>query len=156
MSRKRNMTDSEIKEWLETQYELVDDCWIWRNGKYKNGYGQVGWSATTRIVHRLYWLLSGRTIPEGLLLRHGPCHNPACFNPDHLILGTHSENMADKIRDGTNIGPQGEKSGSAKLTEEQVKAIRVSTKSQKAFAEEYGVCHPVISKIINRKSWTHV
>jgi transposase len=62
--------------------------------------------------------------------------------------------MADKIRDGTDS--KGEKCNSAKLTEEQVKTIRASTKTQRALAKEYGVSQPVITRIINRKIWTHI
>ena len=153
MPRKNNMTDSEMKEWLETQYELVDDCWVWKGFKNQYGYGLIKRKEITYRVHRLFWLLSGRTIPEGLEMCHGPCHNRACFNPDHLTPGS-AENCADKVRDGTWQG--GEKCYLAKLTEEKVKAIRNSTKTQKALAKEYGVAESTISHIITRRTWTHI
>lgn len=149
------MTDFEMKEWLETQYVLVDDCWVWQGHK-NNGYGHLYWKRALHYVHRLYWLLSGRTIPEGLEMCHGPGCIKACFNPNHLTPGTHAENMADTIRDGTNNGPQGEKHGSAKLTEEQVKAIRASTKTHRTLAKEYGVVKSTIDRIINRQIWAHI
>jgi hypothetical protein len=62
--------------------------------------------------------------------------------------------MADKIRDGTDA--RGAKSANAKLTAEQVLAIRASEKSGKELSEEYGVSRTLISRIILRKCWTYI
>jgi len=155
MRRKNKMTDAEMVSWLETQYDLNDNgCWVWKKSKIRNGYGQVKWGVTMISVHRLYWLLSGRIIPENLEMCHGHNCSKACFNPDHLKPGTAAENCADKIRDGTDA--RGEKHPSAKLTAEQVLAIRNSEKSQKELAEEYEVARETISQIINRRKWKHL
>lgn len=141
--------------WMETQYDLNENgCWVWKKSKRSNGYGWICWKGEKKETHRLYWLLSGRVIPEGFHIRHGHGCSKACFNPYHLTSGTRAENNADKIRDGTSN--RGEKSPEAKLTNEQVLAIRASEKSQKELGEEYGVCYQTISAIINRKTWKHI
>ena len=51
----------------------------------------------------------------------------------------------------------GSKHGSAKLTEEQVLAIRqIEGRSQQSIANEYGVSQAVISSILRRETWTHI
>jgi hypothetical protein len=71
-------------------------CLIWTgSGKKMNGkYGTM-----TVATHRLAWELANGPIPEGLQVLHR-CDEPACCNPDHLYLGTQTENMADKVRKG--------------------------------------------------------
>ncbi len=151
------MTDAEMKEWLETQYDLNDNgCWVWKGTKNPKRYGLVWWKGQYKLVHRLFWILSGRTIPEGLDMCHGYGCSKACYNPEHLSTGTRAKNMADKVRDGTDN--RGEKCYNAKLTNEQVLAIRANpdNKNQKEFAEEYGVARETISAIILRKHWAHI
>jgi hypothetical protein len=152
------MTDAEMVTWLETQYYLNENgCWVWKGCK-DAGYGKIIWKGTYKLVHRLFWLLSGRTIPEGLHILHGHNCSKACFNPDHLKPGTQTENMADRLRDGTNIGAKGEKNSRAKLTEAQVLAIRanIDNKTHRELGQEYGVARETISNIILGKTWTHI
>ena len=59
-----------------------------------------------------------------------------------------------------NGGPKGERAATSKLTEKQVLEIRDRYKNggitQKQLGIEYGVSDPVISYIINRKTWKHI
>lgn len=147
--RPRKMTDTQMLAWLETQYDLNENgCWVWR-GHTNTGYGRVGWKNKTRYVHQLYWLLSGRDIPDGLELCHAPgiCHNPACYNPNHLRADTKSANSIDCYADGTM---------SCKLTVDQVRAIRADTRLQKEIATEYGVHQVTICEIKTGKKWSWV
>ena len=145
--RKHNMSDAELKGWLETQYDVNENgCWVWRHSK-RQGYGLVGWQGSIQGVHRVYWLVSGRTIPEGLDMLHGHGCSKACYNPAHLHPGDHRENMLDRHRDGTMTF--------AKLTKEQVLEIRARTdKNQTELAEEYGVSQQQISDIKAGKNWS--
>jgi len=151
------MTNAEMKEWLETQYDLNENgCWVWKNGKCKIGYGKVCWRGTLKLVHRVYWLLSGRNIPESFEMCHGLGCSKACYNPEHLKPKTSAENAGDRIRDGTDA--RGEKCPTAKLTNEQVLVIRknLTNKTGRELAKEFGVSDNTISSIMLKKTWKYI
>lgn len=76
-----------------------EDCWEYL-GKDTSGGGhkRIRLDDTTRMmVHRLAWeAFNAEPIPDGLLVLH-KCDNPKCFNPHHLFLGTHKDNLIDSI-----------------------------------------------------------
>lgn len=76
---------------------------------------------------------------------------------DNLSWKTPTENEADKLRHGTR--PQGERVYCAKLTEQDVIAIRAAW-AEGVTLSEIKARHPVhlstISKIVLRKTWRHV
>ena len=46
-------------------------------------------------IHRLVWEAhNAEPIPEGMIIMH-TCDNPRCVNPEHLQLGTMSDNTRD-------------------------------------------------------------
>ncbi len=74
---------------------------------------------------------------------------------DNLVWGTRLENEADKEVHGTRL--KGEQSPSAKLTKEDVIAIRRRVgEPQQDLADEFGCTRSNISAIQLRKSWKHV
>lgn len=78
-------------------------CWIFTSRLDKDDYGRKQIKGTTYRVHRLsasHFL--GLDIDNGEQLALHKCRNKACFNPEHLYIGTYKDNMQDKIRDGTN------------------------------------------------------
>ena len=140
-----------VEERFWDKIDMTDSCWLWNALKDKDGYGKFKYEGRMQKAHRVSWLLSGQTIPEGLLIRH-KCRNRHCVNPEHLETGTLAENSADMIRDGTST--RGIKNPSAKLTEEQVRQIRArATENQRELAKEFGVIPQTISRIILRKRW---
>lgn len=146
--RPGNMSDLQMLSWLQTQYDTDEKgCWIWRKHKCSRGYGSVRWKGKDEKVHRLYWLLSGRTIPEGEYLCHAPniCHNTSCYNPEHLRADTQSNNALDRHLDGTMR--------QAKLTADEVREIRADTRAIKIIAEHYKVSRVQIERIKSGQRW---
>lgn len=91
-------------------------CWLWTGDKTNLGYGLFRWDGRKQGAHRVSWMLTRGDIPEGLEVCHN-CpggDNPSCVNPDHLWLGTHAQNMADKEAKGRGVYPTGERNGSRK------------------------------------------
>jgi hypothetical protein len=82
------------------------------------------------------------------------CDVPACVNPDHLFLGTHLDNVRDAISKDRHA--RGEVNGHAKLTADDVRAIRADRRIQRVVAAEYGVARTVVSRIRSGTRWGHL
>jgi len=134
---------------FESKINKTDDCWLWIES-INERYGRFRFEGKLILAHRFSYLLNGDVIPKGHVLRH-KCRNRKCVNPQHLESGTQAENNRDQIRDGTSA--RGTKHHKNKLTETQVREIRLSNKSQKEIAKEYGVAKETISSILNKRSW---
>jgi len=115
-----------------------------------NGYGTLEVNGVkhnhSRVVYARYHNLQLAEL-KGKVVRHS-CNNCWCINPDHLVLGTHQDNMDDKMKSGNWKGGQPKK-----LTDEQVKNIRAETRlTAGELAVEYGVSRQTICNVINHKS----
>ncbi len=69
-------------------------CWEWIMSKYKNGYGQIKVFGKMVSAHRYSYEIHKGPIKSGFEVMH-TCDVKSCINPDHLIVGTHGQNMAD-------------------------------------------------------------
>lgn len=74
-------------------------CWEWTACKMTRGYGQLSWNKKSIGAHRVSFLLSGRTIPDGFIVMH-TCDNKGCVNPAHLIAAPQKVNMEDYKKKG--------------------------------------------------------
>lgn len=121
-------------------------CLEFQGGRDKDGYGYC-MGHGERKAHRLSYVLSYGPIPEGLQVRH-KCDNPSCVNPEHLELGTASDNMKDRSARGRH--PTGSKASRTKLTPEQrqeIKRRKQAGEVQRRLAEEFNVTPAVICRL---------
>ena len=128
-------------------------CWEWTACKSSDGYGCFTLNYRNLRAHRLAYTLSKGEIPEGLVVRH-TCDNPVCCNPDHLILGTHTDNMADMLERKRQA--KGEGNSSCKLTPKQVMEIYNSPLPQDEIAKLYNIDQSIVSRIKHKKRWKHI
>ena len=77
-----------------TRIDPLSGCHIWHGSINHAGYGKLNVRNKSLAAHRLAWSLKHGPIPEGMILCHR-CDVRRCCNPDHLVLGTRGDNMAD-------------------------------------------------------------
>lgn len=83
--------------------EKFPDCWIWKTAEKRNDYGSFKYyqDRTAIGAHVASYLFHNGEIPDGQIVRH-ICNNPPCVNPEHLILGSNSDNMKDMFKSDRN------------------------------------------------------
>jgi hypothetical protein len=157
--RKKPLIDRLLSK---VEVDSATGCWNWTASKRSDGYGQLnrgGRGEGIVSAHRASYEFYCGEIPQGdgyhgICVLHR-CDNKACVNPEHLFLGTQTENMDDKVSKGRQL--RGETNNGTKLSETDVTAIRaaVSTKGV-ILANRFGVCGQLISDIRSRKIWKHI
>lgn len=142
---------------FDNQYipEPNSGCWIWIGALTARGYGHSIVDGKTIPAHRKSWLINCGPIDDELHVLHR-CDVRCCVNPNHLFLGTNQDNVDDKMGKGRHVAFPGETNGNAKLTEDDIRSIRVDLRPNTVIAEELGVSNVLISKIKRNLAWRHV
>ena len=133
-------------------------CWLW--DRHLDRYGVFRDEGQLKKAHRGAWEAVNGAVPEGMHVLHR-CDVPRCCNPEHLFLGTHADNMRDKVSKGRQSRSKlkGSQHGMAKLVEHDVSIIKLLLDlgvQGKRLADLYGVSKSSISLIRLGRKWRHV
>lgn len=157
-----------------SKVEKTESCWIWCGARHTHGYGSLGFRTKPARAHRMSYEIHKGPIPKGFCVLH-KCDIPSCVNPNHLFLGTHTDNMQDRIKKGRanlpsgdnhnlRIHPElikrGENHPMVRLSEVKVLKIRAlyatGALTLKNIAAIYSVNYTTIGYIVNRITWNHI
>ena len=148
--------------WSKVIVAKPDDCWLWTGPTIRpNGYGVLNVDHCNIYAHRIAYILACGPIPESKIVCH-KCDIPACCNPNHLFMGTHYDNVHDKLAKGRYhwTDRRGEKSPFHKLTNQQVLQIRSlyvpRCISLRKLAKMFGVSKPTIKAIVAHQTWRNL
>lgn len=151
-----------VRFWSKVDRKEPNECWIWKGSFKENGYPQLGVGSITngtrtmRMAHRLSWLIHFGEVPAGKFVLHH-CDTPACVNPNHLYLGTNTDNMGDAAR--RDRIAHGVRHTYAKLNPEKVRRVRAMFKAGtncNQIAEKMGVTSATIQQVIEGQTWRRV
>lgn len=85
----------EIIARFESKFVRTKGCWLWTASTDYDGYGYFQLNRKAEKAHRVAYSLYVGIIPMGLIVCHS-CHNPSCVNPEHLYIGSYSDNAIDR------------------------------------------------------------
>ncbi len=170
-TRKRPRTPEDELRRFWRAVAVAGGCWEWHGHRNRQGYGRMKRDGRRVAAHRVSWEVHFGPIPDGMLVCHR-CDNPPCVRPDHLFLGTVSDNNHDMIakgrdargdRSGSRLHPErlarGETHPRAKLSSEAVRVIRAAAAAgahKTTLARRFGVSDTSIGRVLTRASWAHV
>lgn len=103
---------------LERFWEKVnktETCWLWTGPLFRGRGMLYKMGRKMMYANRVSWMIHHGDIPTGLNVLH-TCDVGHCVRPDHLFLGTQTDNIADMMAKGRQA--KGESKALSKLTEE--------------------------------------
>ena len=86
---------------IKIKYSMETECWIYQGSLTSRGYGRIRYREEEHQCHIVsFHIFKGFNIESqrllGLDVCH-KCHNRACWNPDHLFLGTKKDKGMDNL-----------------------------------------------------------
>jgi hypothetical protein len=111
--------------------------------------------APERGAHRAAYAAFRGDIPPGRKVLHR-CDTPLCVNPDHLWLGSNTDNMRDMAEKGRTGVKTGEGNPMSKMTRASVEELRGRPRFDGCISQwsrEHGVSRRAIAFALRGDTW---
>lgn len=137
---------------IAQNFESTDTCWEWPKSTGSHGYGQLMIDKIPHTSHTLSYRFHTGEIPAGMVVMHS-CDNRKCINPQHLLLGTHEDNIRDMWSKGrqrpNSVLPTGDAHHNSRFTKVQQEEIlqNFAGQSFRSIAKDLNCSHKLVSKI---------
>lgn len=163
----RKTSDDITVRFLSNFNQISDSCWEWRGAKNQHGYGRLNFKKKIYPAHRYSYEYFKGNIPNNMYVLHH-CDNRKCVNPDHLFLGTLTDNYMDCVnKDRHVIGRkgvtpdhlQGERHPNSRLTESIVLEIKDKLNQgarNRDIVNEYNIGANHVTRIKNEQTWRYL
>lgn len=150
--------------WSKVDKRGPDECWPWKGWIHEDSYGRTQIDGKAYFAHRVIFnlvhpgaitLSAPRKRSAWGFLRHS-CDNPICCNPKHLKVGTHQENMDDKVERGRLPDYSADKGPRCKLTMIEARKARALYKKSvgpTALARQFGISLPSMKTLLRGLSY---
>lgn len=149
--------EKELMNRMKTKIKkLKNGCWEWLGCTKQGNYGVIRAKRRNYLVHRLMFELYLKEDIQGKYVCHR-CDNPICCNPQHMFIGSQTENMKDAVL--KKRMKYGEDHYARKLCEDDVIKIRKMRNTGLSFrkiAEKFLVSYSCITGIIWGKTWKNL
>lgn len=122
--RGREVTCSIKCKLLSKMTKNENGCWLWTGSK-GGPYGKIRFNMKTLSAHKSSYQEFIGSVPPGRWVCH-TCDVPSCFNPDHLFLGSPSDNRKDAVKKQRT--PVGENNHLSRYSDIQVQEMRALKK----------------------------
>ena len=137
--------------------QITESCWLWVGSLKGNGYGDFSLGRNNNVLaHRFsYAFFVGPIGPGKHILHRRECNNRRCINPNHLYMGSHNDNVLDRMAWGKAL--KGENHPNAKLSKDDIAAIRKIHENKRGGYEKtaklFNVSAANIGYIVRGDTW---
>ena len=138
--------------------DIENECWIFQSSGVPKGYRVIYWNKKQDYAHRIMYMLYHKlsSIPKNMYICH-KCDNPPCVNPNHLFLGTPTDNVMDMKQKGRENHLNGENIKTSKLTEDNIREMLSGKfKTTKEICDYFNIGRQIVLHILNGNNWKHI